>query len=98
MTVLNMNLQLFGGGGSKSGLGGGGSGGKGGGKEQYYFTFGFKRADGTVRTHTVAARTKEEAERKADKYRADEGYVSRSDKSIMYTKEQYERMKKKKSK
>jgi len=73
--MFELNLQLFGGGGSKSGLGGGG-----GGNTWEEYTFGFKKADGSIHTEPFRARNEDEARRKAEKYRKEEGYkvVSRN--------------------
>ena len=78
MCVFELNLQLFGGGGSKSGLGGGGgdtSSGKGGSKngneiyhdEEGYARYLVKYIDkmGKVRHRIIAAKSQNEANKKA---------------------------------
>ena len=99
--MMEINLQLFGGGGSKSGLGkgGGGSGnGKQSGSEDSYYTFGFTTKDGRKRTQTFKAKTLKDAEKKADKYKNDEGYNTRSPNYVVRTKEEYDEYKSKSKK
>lgn len=70
-----LNIQLFGGGGSKSGLGGGGGGEKSI-PQKYYFVMFDNR--GIQHRWSTTARSKEEAEKKADRYRLEERYKKRT--------------------
>lgn len=99
--MFDINIQLFGGGGSKSGLGGGGGAPPSNNKTQgetKYYTYGFKKLDGTIVTKTFKARSKKEADKKADKYRDEEMYRSRSATPTIRTQEEYDKVKNKQNK
>lgn len=85
VSEFEIRLQLFGGGGSKSGLGGGG--GKGGSEKPQNYTFILIRPEGKPQVWRTKAKSKEEANKKADKYVEEEGFKEKH--SNPYTDEEW---------